>query len=328
MFKILIKTLLWMFSVFLLFKLIYVIRNHSSCPKPSNIIQEHQFQGKLNQIKRPKTNRVYSYNRQLPLIFVTGIPGSGLELMRVFLNQNPMIRCGRETNIIADLIYQRHEWTRSKIEKDRLKHAGMTSNLIDDSVAAFILETLLKHDKIANFLCNKDPDIFSYARYIKKMFNNVKFILMVRDPRSTVDSLLKRGIPFSRTKFLNNFEEGLTSWNKIMDDYIKNCRFLGKKVCKIVFYEKLVLNTNKTIADVKKFLNIDGTYEKIFKNLTNINQDQIEINKRHLFRWQKRMSNSLWTRLVDIVPNMRQFGYDYTEKLPLFSLYDNLTFHF
>lgn len=328
MIKILINTFLWMLSVFLFIKLIYVIISHSSCPKPWYIIEQTQFHGQLNQIKAPKTNRVYSYNRQLPLIFVTGIPASGLELMRMVLNQNPMIRCGRETDIITDLIYRRHEWVHSKIEKERLKHAGMTSNLIDDSVAAFILETLLKHDKIANILCNKDPDIFSYSRYVKKMFTNVKFILMVRDPRSTVDSLLRRGTHFSLTNFLNNFEEGLSSWNKIMNDYIKDCRYLGKKVCKIVFYEKLILNTNKTLRDVENFLNINTTYGKIFKNLTNINQNPIDINKRHLFRWERRMSKSLWNSLVNVVPNMRQFGYDFTEKLPLYSIYDNLTFNF
>ncbi|RNA13599.1 hypothetical protein BpHYR1_032178 [Brachionus plicatilis] len=328
MLKILSNIFLWILSILVFIKLIYVIENHSSCPQAPYITEETNIDIGASQIRAPKIKRTYSYNRQLPLIFVAGIPASGLELMRLFLNQNPLIRCGRETEIISDLIYRRHEWVHSKIERERLRHAGMTSDLIDDSVSAFILETLLKHDKIADFLCNKDPDIFLYARYIKKIFPNVKFILMVRDPLSTVDSLLRKGAHFSRIHFLNNFEEGLSTWNKIMDDYIKDCRFLGENVCKIVFYEKLILNTNKTVADVEKFLNVDKPYKKLFKNLTDINLNPIQINKRQLFKWQRRMSSKLWNMLNDIVSNIRQFGYDYTERLPLYSIYDNLTFTF
>lgn len=328
MLKILTKAFFWIISGLVFVKLIYVIKTHSNCPNPSYFIEDSNDQEENSQIRKPRIRRVYSYNRQLPLVFVTGTPASGLELMRMLLNRNPMIRCTKETEIIGDLIYRRHEWVHSKIERERLQHAGMFGDLIDDSVAAFILETLLKQDKIANILCNKDPDVFFYARYIKKMFRNVKFILVVRDPRGTVDSLLKRGAHFSRSNFVNNFEEGLSSWNKIMDNYIKDCRFLGESVCKIVFYEKLVLNANKTVANVEKFLDIDRSYEKIFKNLTNINEKPIEISKRHLFKWQRRMSNSLWNRIGDIVPNMQQFGYDFSEKLPFFSIYDNLTFKF
>ncbi|CAF0828199.1 unnamed protein product [Brachionus calyciflorus] len=300
---------------------------HSDCPKQPSSSDTSIYPNEPNQIRAPKVKRVFSYNRELPIIFVSGIPSSGLELMRSLLDQNPLIRCTKDSEIITNLITRRYEWVESKVEKERLEHAGMTDKIIDDSVAAFILELILKQDKIADYLCNKDSGIFTKAKYVNKILPNSKFILMVRDPRGTVDSLIRKRDYFSAVNINNNFEDGLVGWNKVMSEYIDNCKYLGNQKCKIVFYEKLVLDTNKTLRDIEFFLNISNLNKKMFKNLTNLKQKPIIIHKKNLFKWFRQMTSSIWDRISDLVPINKHLNYNINERIPLFSIYDNLTFY-
>ena len=86
------------------------------------------------------SNLVVPYNRNMPLIFVGGVPRSGTTLMRAMLDAHPGVRCGEETRIIPRIIYMRNQWTNSKKENERLKNAGMTDEIIDSAVGSFILE--------------------------------------------------------------------------------------------------------------------------------------------------------------------------------------------
>lgn len=75
-----------------------------------------------------------------PIIFIGGFPRSGTTLMRVMLDAHNAVRCGEETRVIPRLLAMRATWSRSVKEKIRLDEAGVTDQVLDSAVRAFLLE--------------------------------------------------------------------------------------------------------------------------------------------------------------------------------------------
>jgi len=82
-------------------------------------------------------------------------------------------------------------WKKSKKEKERLQRAHIDDHIIDSAVRAFILQVIINHGKPAENLCNKDPLVLHYLNYTKKLFPNSKYILMIRDGRANVHSIIQ-----------------------------------------------------------------------------------------------------------------------------------------
>lgn len=159
------------------------------------------------------------YDRQLPIIFIGGMPRSGTTLLRVLLDSHPMIRCGEETRLIPRLLSYRQTWTKVRFESERLKQAGITSEVLDSAVSAFILEIIVKHGRPAPRLCNKDPFTIRSAVYLSGLFPKSKFIFMIRDGRAVVHSIMTRKVTISGFD-LNDFTQCLTKWNSAMESMV------------------------------------------------------------------------------------------------------------
>lgn len=136
----------------------------------------------------------FMYDRTIPLIFIGGMPRSGTTLLRVLLDAHPDIRCGEETRVVPRILGLRQQWMKAPFESKRLQEAGVTSEVLDSAVAAFILEIIAKHGPPSTRLCNKDPFTLRTAMYLKQIFPNSKFIFMIRDGRAVVHSLMTRKV--------------------------------------------------------------------------------------------------------------------------------------
>lgn len=131
---------------------------------------------------------------ELPLIFIGGMPRSGTTLLRVLLDAHPMIRCGEETRVIPRILSMRQQWMKAPFESRRLKEAGISSEVLDSAVSAFILEIIAHHGPPAERLCNKDPFTLRSAVYLRGLFPKSKFIFMIRDGRAVVHSIISRKV--------------------------------------------------------------------------------------------------------------------------------------
>ncbi|XP_064434650.1 protein-tyrosine sulfotransferase 2 isoform X7 [Mirounga angustirostris] len=197
----------------------------------------------------------YRYGKAMPLIFVGGVPRSGTTLMRAMLDAHPEVRCGEETRIIPRVLAMRQAWSKSGREKLRLDEAGVTDEVLDAAMQAFILEVIAKHGEPARVLCNKDPFTLKSSVYLSRLFPNSKFLLMVRDGRASVHSMITRKVTIAGFD-LSSYRDCLTKWNKAIEVMYAQCMEVGKDKCLPVYYEQLVLHPRRSLKLILDFLGI------------------------------------------------------------------------
>lgn len=143
--------------------------------------------------------------------------------MRAILDAHPLIRCGEETRILPIMVSMRYKWlNQNDYEKERLRDAGVTQEVIDSAVGAFLLEVMLQHGQQAPYLCNKDPLMLSHMTFLKSVFPKSQFIFMIRDGRATVHSIISRKIKISGFN-LNSYRECFIQWNSIIENMLSEC---------------------------------------------------------------------------------------------------------
>ena len=180
-----------LFMLFMVFLVIYTMYLTVPCEEKSKYVMVPK---EKDHYVYDRTNRAIPYGDDMDIIFVGGMPRSGTTLMRVMLDAHPDVRCGEETRVIPRILGMRTQWEKSSMEKKRLEAAGVTSEVLDAAVRAFILEVIAKHGEAAPRLCNKDPFTLKSAIYLSQQFPNSKFILMIRDGRAVVHSIITRQV--------------------------------------------------------------------------------------------------------------------------------------
>lgn len=200
-------------------------------------------------------NKAFPYDRSMPLVFIGGVPRSGTTLMRAMLDAHPEVRCGEETRVIPRILGMRSQWAKSPREAKRLQEAGLSDEVVDSAIASFILEVIAKHGEPAPRLCNKDPFTLKSSAYLSHMFPNSRFILMVRDGRAVVHSIISRKVTISGFD-LKSYRSCLQKWNSAMEAMYYQCLRVGMHRCLPVYYEQLVLNPKEWMHKILEFLNI------------------------------------------------------------------------
>ncbi|CAG2105353.1 unnamed protein product, partial [Medioppia subpectinata] len=273
-----------------------------------------------NKEKGDKPEEKFDYNRNSPLVFIGGVPRSGTTLMRVLLDSHPDIRCGEETRVIPDLLHMSRNWRKSSFQSQRLSEAGITDHLLDSVMAGFILEIMVKHGTPAPRLCNKDPLTFQSALYLRHLFPNSKLLLMIRDGRAVVHSIIMTISGYD----LNDFRQCLEMWNKDISSMHKQCQRLGSDACLPVRYEQLVLQPKVWLPKILSFLSVPwndsvlyhkgliGKDNDISLSKFGLSTDQVikPINIEALSQWVGRIPDDVVRNMATIAPMLSILGYD------------------
>jgi protein-tyrosine sulfotransferase len=270
-----------------------------------------------------------NYSRQTPIIFVGGIPRSGTTLMRAMLDAHPLIRCGEETRILPGMIEIFHQMSNKKTEMDRLGEAGITQDISDSALSSYMLEIIVRHGKLSQHLCNKDPFILKYSSFVLKLFPNAKFILMIRDARATVYSIISRKIGVSGFKF-DDYRESFRNWNQFMEHMYSECMTVGPTHCLPVYYEQLVIKPEREMKRILQFFDIPWdesvlNHEKYIGNEVEISKfgessDQVikPVNMNALSSWVGNIPKDVLDEIETLAPMMLKLGYDIKSDRPIY----------
>nr|XP_034954963.1 protein-tyrosine sulfotransferase 2 [Zootoca vivipara]XP_034954964.1 protein-tyrosine sulfotransferase 2 [Zootoca vivipara]XP_034954965.1 protein-tyrosine sulfotransferase 2 [Zootoca vivipara] len=270
------------------------------------------------------SNRVeYRYSKEMPLIFIGGVPRSGTTLMRAMLDAHPEVRCGEETRIIPRVLAMRQAWSKSGREKMRLDEAGVTDQVLDAAMQAFILEVIAKHGEPARYLCNKDPFTLKSSLYLSRIFPNSKFLLMVRDGRASVHSMITRKVTIAGFD-LRSYRDCLIKWNKAIEVMHSQCLEIGLSRCLPIYYEQLVLHPQKTMQAIMEFLDIAWSdavlhHEELIGKPGGVSLSKIErstdqvikpVNTEALTKWLGHIPADVLQDMAQIAPMLARLGYD------------------
>lgn len=270
-----------------------------------------------------KSGARVKYNTDMPLIFVGGMPRSGTTLIRVLLDAHPDVRCGEETRIIPRLLSMKQQWTKNPTEMNRLLEGGITNEVIDSAVSSFILEVIVRHGEPAPRLCNKDPFTLRAATYLHQLFPKAKFILMIRDGRAVVHSIITRKVTITGYD-LTSYRQCLKKWNQAMTSMYTQCQQLGTKWCLPVYYEQLVLHPRPWLEKILNFLDVPWSddvlrHDKLVNKPGGISLSMLErstdqvikpINMEALSKWVGAIPKDVVKDMALIAPMLEYLGYD------------------
>ncbi|KAL1414962.1 hypothetical protein MTO96_007049 [Rhipicephalus appendiculatus] len=245
------------------------------------------------------------YDRHMPLIFIGGMPRSGTTLIRVLLDAHPDVRCGEETRIIPRLLSLKQQWSKSPTEVQRLIEGGHHRRreflVMDAAMTAFILEVIVRHGKPAPRLCNKDPFTLRAAVYLHKLFPQAKFLLMIRDGRAVVHSIITRKVTITGYD-LSDYRQCLKRWNAAMYSMYNQCQQLGPSICMPVYYEQLVLHPQALIINQSgiSLSKLERSTDQVIK----------PINLEALSKWVGQIPEDVVRDMAKVAPMLSELGYD------------------
>ncbi|XP_067114242.1 protein-tyrosine sulfotransferase 2 [Osmerus mordax] len=249
------------------------------------------------------------------LVFVGGVPRSGTTLMRVMLDAHPGVRCGEETRVVPRMLSQRNTWAREAM--------GVSMEVLDRAVTAFLLGVIAGHGEPAPLLCNKDPFSLKSTLYLAKIFPNSKFLLMLRDGRASVHSMISRHVTIGGFD-LSSYRDCLEKWSRTTNTMLAQCTQVGRERCMAVKYEQLVLQPRTTLKKVLAFLG-QPWHEAVLHHEDTIGQpggpslsrmerstDQVirPVNLDALSRWVDYIPPDVKRDMEAIAPMLRKLGYD------------------
>ncbi|CAL1573163.1 unnamed protein product [Knipowitschia caucasica] len=315
--------------------LLYLGMSGVECPPKSH--RHKWMEMRLSQSANQNLSLSEHFPEDTPLIFIGGFPRSGTTLMRVMLDAHNAVRCGEETRVIPRLLAMRATWSRSVKERIRLDEAGVTDQVLDAAVRAFLLEVIVGHGEPAPRLCNKDPFALKSLSYLSHIFPKAKFVLMIRDGRAAVHSMISRKVTISGFD-LNSYRDCLTKWSSAVETMVTQCMTAGPERCLPLRYEELVQRPELEMKRLLIFLDLPWDravlhHEELIGKAGGVSLSKVErstdqvvkpVNTEALSKWVGNIPEDVLGDMAEIAPMLSRLGYnphanppDYSQTEPL-----------
>ena len=201
------------------------------------------------------------------IIFLGGSPRSGTTLVQNMLDSHPDILGGPEFLHIPDIIQLRNK-LQGSVSRGWIDLICSTEK-VDEEIRALLTNILIpfadRHN--SKLISEKTPENVLVFSKLVEIFPDSKFLLVVRDPRAIVASMLQVGQK-ARSKgekpapFTANTRSAISYVKKCFDEGFKASHANPEKIHTIV-YEKLVLNPEQEAQKICKFLGVDWTTDML-----------------------------------------------------------------
>ncbi|CAB3403622.1 unnamed protein product [Caenorhabditis bovis] len=278
-----------------------------------------------------KSRRILSNNEEF--IFIGGIPRSGTTLMRAMLDAHPDVRCGGETMLLPNFLTWQRGWRLS----EWTNNSGITQQVFDDASSAFITEIIGKHGEMAPRLCNKDPYTALWLPTLRRLFPNAKYLLMIRDARAIIHSMIERKVPVAGYNTSNEIQM-FRKWNQEIQKMYFQCE-TSAGLCLKVYYERLIQKPKEEVERICKFLDIPysdqmlrhqeliGVEVEINDQEFSASQIKNSINSGPLTSWFDCISPDVLNQIGEIAPFLAFLGYNTSSTKPSYDRFTNDDFY-
>lgn len=220
-------------------------------------------------------------------LFIIGSPRSGTSMFRMMLSSHESIVVPPECGFIQWWYEKYKNWdkksseseselntfltdlkTSKKIETWNLDFSELKSLIIEESPFNYselmnmvILQYAIQNDKKPNVLGDKNNYYIDYLEFLKTIYPNAKFLIIVRDPRDVVCSYLNVNSLETKSKYKPKFpttiKEMSFDWlNKNMK-IIEFLESIDPLSYAIVKYEDLLFQPQLELSKCTKILNLE-----------------------------------------------------------------------
>lgn len=267
-----------------------------------------------------------------PFIFISGVKESGVSPMGAFINAHPYVHCRIAAGAIKQMLEIREKIVRNKVEARRIKQAKISYELLDNATAEFVLKIMIGTGVPAPYLCIREEDVMTSAKFLSVVFPNARFVFMIRDGRSVVDNLMENKV-YRRIHNISDFSDGLEDWDSRIEIMDKQCAAVGDR-CLRVYYETLALHPERELRRVMKFLGlpwIDGVLRPNQEHMDEEdtiwwmrkrprNQAVRPVALSRLSKWVDRIPEETLQEMTDLAPMLAKLGYDPNANPPNYRL--------
>ncbi len=218
------------------------------------------------------------------IVFLVGGPRSGTTWLQLLLSRSPRIATANETHLFTG--YTRSLFSAWNQHQSNVRELGLHHlmseeeyfNLVRNFSCKVMLRILVKKPE-ADIILEKTPDHVLYWDRILKIFPNVFFLHIVRDPRSVVSSLCAAGTDWGRQWASREVLVNCETWIKYVKES-KNLKAATENFLQVT-YEDLWQNGEKTLMSVFSWLGVQISFDECRKileecQITNLRSNRLE----------------------------------------------------